>query len=269
MDKYILYIFIVLIFLFFNLLNDNELDTIKNKLTPFMLFLIIFMVILIGIIIKIFIDRTTVYKNYIKYCDTSKSNFCYIKKIKLSVPDQFLDELKYIGRTEGTRIDIPQKSQKCISLQKLQNKIPKLIDWYKSLTPLISNVIGEHVYTTLLDQPNSLCLIVYNQEGDYIDWHFDTNHYDGRNFTLLLPVTFEKTCGNYQYKNKEGETEDVEINRDEALLFEGNKIYHRGKKLCKNEERMILSCTFTTSQKIPIKEMIFQKIKNIGIFGEL
>ena len=147
--------------------------------------------------------------------------------------------------------------------------MPEIVEWYQTLPNIISDIIGEPVEITPLSQPNSLCLIVYEKAGDYIDWHFDTNHYNGRFFTLLLPVTFEQTCGNYQYKNAAAEVETVELNKNESLLFEGEYVFHKGKELCDNQFRVILSCTFTTSQNIPFEETVFQYIKNIGIFGEL
>jgi hypothetical protein len=82
-------------------------------------------------------------------------------------------------------------------------------------------------------------------------------------------VTFEQTCGNYQYKNADEKIETISLTKGEALLFEGDKVFHKGKKLCKNQRRVILSCTFTTSQNIPIIESIYQKIKTVGFFGEL
>ena len=67
--------------------------------------------------------------------------------------------------------------------------------------------------------------------------HFDTNHYNGRFFTLLLPVTFEKTCGNYQYMNAAEEVETLELDKNEGLLFEGEYVFHKGKECTRNEKK--------------------------------
>jgi hypothetical protein len=211
------------------------------------------------------------YINYLKDIDPQSNKFNYIKKFKLSVPDDYIDPLLEISMTQGNRIEIPSKRQKCISLKRLQESFPQIIEWYKSLPPIISKVLGTKVITTPLIESNSLCLVVYEKAGDFIDWHFDTNHYNGRFFTLLLPISSKQTCGNYQYRNSKGVTQTVKLSKsnEDALIFEGEKVYHKAKKLCANERRVILSCTFTTSQEIPTIEIIFQKIKNLGIFGEL
>jgi len=204
-----------------------------------------------------------------KNCNTKSEDFCYLKKIPLEMPAEFFEPLMTLSRQEGKRIEIPRKRQKAISIDRLSVKHPEIVEWYKGLPPKISEIIGTQVMVTPLREPNSLSLVVYEQEGDYIDWHFDTNHYNGRYFTLLIPVSMEPTCGNYQYKDETEKVVDVQLMKGEAVLFEGDKVFHRGKELCKNQYRVILSCTFTTSQDINGVEVVLQKIKNAGIFGKL
>jgi hypothetical protein len=240
------------------------------KISVSSVFLLVFLIVVTALCLLTvyFILRTTYYVNYLNDCDP-KSKFCYIKKIKLALPNEFLGPLDQIAETDGTRVEIYKKRQKAISIQKLQAKLPEIVEWYKSLTPQISELIGEQVKVTPLNQPNSLSLVVYEKEGDFIDWHFDTNHYNGRYFTLLLPVTVAPTCGNYQYRNADQETETIYLQQGEGVLFEGDRVFHRGKELCKNQRRVVLSCTFTSSQTITPPEAILNFIKNWGIFGEI
>lgn len=282
-------IIIILVILFYNYFvseyyfDVNE-NTLRVKYIPLALFGLFAFLIFVISITCIFYYRTTFYINHFEdnklELDSNykienikneqyTENFRYIKKIQLSIPDSYKEKLLDISVNNGIRIEIPKKRQKCISLKYLNVLFPEIVNWYKTLPKKISEIIGAKVKITPLTQPNSLCLVVYEQEGDFIDWHFDTNHYNGRFFTLLLPVSNTPTCGNYQYRNSKKQTQTVFLENDEALLFEGDKVYHKAKKLCANQRRVILSCTFSTSQKIPTIEYIFQTIKNIGIFGEL
>ena len=151
----------------------------------------------------------------------------------------------------------------------LEQRIPEIIEWYKRLPAYVSKLIEIPLQITPIGQPNSLSLVVYEKEGDFIDWHFDTNHYNGRYFTLLVPITFEPTCGNYQYKDAEEQVQTVELALGEAVIFEGDRVFHRGKELCRNQRRVILSCTFTTSQDMSLSEVMLNTVKNWGIFGEI
>jgi hypothetical protein len=240
------------------------------KITVSSLFLLVFLIVITAmcLLMVYFVFRTTYYVNYLTECNP-KAPFCYIKKIKLSIPNEFLGPLDEIAQKEGIRVEIYKKRQKAVSIQKLQANLPEIVEWYKGLTRQISDAIGEEVKVTPLNQPNSLSLVVYEKEGDFIDWHFDTNHYNGRYFTLLLPVTTAPTCGNYQYRNAMGETETLYLQQGEAILFEGDRVFHKGKELCKNQRRVVLSCTFTSSHTITPPEAILNFIKNWGIFGEI
>jgi hypothetical protein len=271
MKKEIALILIILIIYNYFMSSEYVDDKMLSvKLIPISLVGLLVFYIFIVSILSIFYYRTIIYKNYLK-SDLlhSESKFHYIKVINLSVPDKLLAPLMDISENQGIRIEIPKKRQKCISIKRLQESLPEIVEFYKSLPSVISDVIGAKVSITPLTESNSLCLVVYEKEGDYIDWHFDTNHYNGRYFTLLLPVSTVHTCGNYQFRNSKEKTQSVKLDMGQALLFEGDKVYHRAKKLCANQRRVILSCTFTTSQEIPPIEIIFQKIKNIGIFGEI
>lgn len=227
------------------------------------------LIVIIGGFTAYFLYRTTFYVNYLKNCPSEPSeNFCYIKVFDLPLPKDYVAPLLLISQEEGKRIEIIKKRQKAVPLRKLNERFPEVVEWYKNLPPVISEVIGTQVQITPLDQPNSLSLVVYEKEGDFIDWHFDTNHYNGRYFTLLVPVTMEQTCGNYQYKNASGQVETLELEKGQAILFEGDKVFHRGKELCRDQRRVVLSLTFTTSQDIPHHEQVINKVKNWGIFGE-
>jgi len=224
-------------------------------------------VLLVVIPIAHFAYETVLYRNYlIRPCPTN--DFCWIKKIKLAIPDKYIGDLLELAKTEGKRLNIPSKRQKAISLPRLQSKLPEIVDWYKGLPPTVSKELGSPVVITPLSQPNSLCLVVYEQEGDYIDWHFDTNNYTGRYFTLLLPITHAPTSGHYEYRAADTSIQPVILAPGEALIFEGDHVFHRATGISAGEYRVLLSCTFCTTQEFDWTKIIFQRIKNFGVFGE-
>jgi len=229
-------------------------------------FVVIILTIL-SLFIFDFLYRTLHYTNHIKECSTT-DKFCGLQVINLSFPEKHISKLLEISELHGKRVEIPKKHQKNISNKILSNEMPEINEYYKECSIIVSKYIGSDVTPLPNDIQNRMTLVVYEKEGDYIDWHFDTNHYEGRFFTLLIPITLEPTCGNYQYKNEEEKDTDVEINKGQAILFEGDKVYHRGKMLCKDQHRVILSMTFVTSQKMNTWNYTMHKIKEFGIYGQ-
>jgi hypothetical protein len=238
----------------------------KYIYTKYLLYSII--ILCICVIVYFFYDfynRTLVYKNYLKDC--KGSTFCGIKVIDIHLPHEYRYKLLDLAKHKGMRIDIPKKRQKNISYNEVSKAIYGIESWYTSISYTISNVVGEKVIPLTKEHKNRLSLIVYDKEGDYIDWHFDTNHFNGRYFTLLVPITFEKTCGNYVYKDKNENESIIELEKNQAILFEGDKVFHSGKPLCKNQLRAILSMTFITNNEINSWNYTMNSLKQFGIFG--
>ena len=140
----------------------------------FILFTVVALIFVMAVAIfaAYFMYRTTHYRNHMKNCPKDSDDFCYIKKIPLSIPKELIAPLLLISQEEGKRIEISKKRQKAVSIKKLEERCPEILEWYKRLPPMISEVIGTAAQITPIEQPNSLCLVVYEKEGDYIDWHF-------------------------------------------------------------------------------------------------
>ena len=51
------------------------------------------------------------------------------------------------------------------------------------------------------------------------------------------------------------------------ILFEGDKVFHRGKMLCKEQFRVILSLIYVTSDYMNPWIYAMHKIKEFGIYG--
>lgn len=227
----------------------------------------VFILTILSLFIFDFLYRTIYYVNHLKGCP-STDQFCGLQVINISFPEKHISKLLEISELHGKRVEIPKKHQKNISSKVLLNEIPEINEYYNECSLIVSKYIGTEVKTLSNEIQNRMTIVVYEKEGDYIDWHFDTNHYEGRFFTLLAPITYEPTCGNYQYKDHNEKDSDVEINKGQAILFEGDKVYHRGKVLCKDQHRVILSMTFVTSENMNMWNYTMHKIKEIGIYGQ-
>ena len=240
---------------------------VKKSKFNYWLIPIILIVILVLVFIIDLLYRTLFYKNYLKTC-VDKDSFCGIQVINISLPDEYRSKLLKLSETNGIRIEIPKKHQKNISYNELKKEVPDIDDWYESLSSVLSPYIDETLKVVPKDIKTRICLVVYEKEGDYIDWHFDTNHYNGRFFTLLIPISTEATCGNYVYKDHNEKEEIIEVEKSQAIFFEGDKVYHRGKELCANQRRVILSLTFVTDDSMNVWNYCLHKVKELGVFGK-
>lgn len=214
-------------------------------------------------------------------CDTQ---FCLYKQFKLYLPSKLDSDFKILLKNKKiqNRVSIssyietifncalPNKKGITISTNNIIQYAPNIIHYYKYTLPnIISKQLGVKVTTTSLNMPTSCALLIYEKEGDWINWHYDYNYYDGRFFTLLIPITNQKTCTRFQYKNDKNEVISLNIRNNDALCFEGNYLYHRASKLCKNQKRVLLSCQFVTNNNMSYINKLRIKLKDFAYTGKL
>jgi hypothetical protein len=242
---------------------------IKNNKYHIVLFILILITLLVIILHKLIIGAVN--RNYIFNCkDKPIDEFCGIQKINLSAPDELKREiLNQISKGEGKRIVVPGwKSGRTIITQTIQKNIPKVYDWYKNLETYIGKIIGEKVYTTPDKFPTTCAVLIYEEEGDFINWHYDVNYFNGRFFTLLIPVNITNTCTEYVYYDKDGNKQGLQEELGKAILFEGDKVFHMASPFCnKGEKRVIISVQFSTDPTISWYNNILIRIKDYAYIG--
>lgn len=201
-------------------------------------------------------DRTSACFREGKYnlnsCD-DVTPFCDIGKIRYRLPDDLIQTIINHVKNEkvGVRVEVPfVKAGRTLTSDHVQQYLPGVFDEYEKLIPLVSRMVGEQVDKAPSNTSLSACVIVYDREKDHINWHYDENYFKGRFFTVLIPVTSEPTCTNFQFRTEKGTTETVNLGPHDALIFEGSKIWHRATPLCKDQVRIIVSLQFTTDARI-------------------
>lgn len=165
---------------------------------------------------------------------------------------------------------LPNKRGITISTKHVEAHCPSVIDFYQTtLRDIISKELGVDVQPTDLSLPTTCAVLIYDQEGDWINWHYDYNYYDGRFFTVLIPITNEPTCTQFQYRTDDNKIKSVDLLNGKSICFEGNYLYHRASKLCKNQRRVVLSCQFVTDNRMSTVNSLRLRLKDFAYIGTL
>ena len=218
-------------------------------------------------------------KHYI--CNDS---FCLYKEFKVHLQYTLMNEINPLidNKKIQKRVNIstfpetifncalPNKKGVTISTNNLIKYAPKLINFYQNdLCELVSKQLKLNLFATDLKLPTSCALLIYENEGDWINWHYDYNYYNGRFFTLLIPITNNLTCTKFQIKNGNNEIKSIDLTNNNSICFEGNYLYHRASKLCKNEKRVVLSCQYVTDNNMNFLNKIRLKLKDFAYIGKI
>lgn len=211
-------------------------------------------------------------------------NFCLYKEFNVYFQDKIKNEINslLVNKEIQKRVNVetfpetilncasPNKKGVTISTNNLIKYAPNLIQFYENdLCKLVSKKINLNLLPTDLNLPTSCAILIYENEGDWINWHYDYNYYNGRFFTLLIPITNNLTCTEFQFKNDNNEIKSINLTNNNSICFEGNYLYHRASKLCKNEKRIILSCQYVTDNNINYLNKKLLKIKDFTYTGKV
>ena len=211
-------------------------------------------------------------------------DFCLYKEFDVYLKNEIKKEIAHL--TENKKIQkrvniltfpetilncaLPNKKGITISTNNVVKYAPNLIHFYQNdLCKLVSRQLKLNLFPTDLKLPTTCALLIYENEGDWINWHYDYNYYDGRFFTLLIPITNYLTCTEFQFKNDKNEIKSINLINNNSICFEGNFLYHRASKLCKNEKRIILSCQYVTNTHMSFLNSMRLKIKDFAYIGKL
>jgi len=218
-------------------------------------------------------------KEYI--CDKS---FCLFKEFKIYLENKIGLEINSLisNKDIQKRVEIttypetifncalPNKKGITISTNNIIKYAPQLINYYQNeLCKKVSQEINLKLYPTDLKFPTSCALLIYENEGDWINWHYDYNYYNGRFFTVLIPITNNITCTEFQFKDSNNDVKSINLINNNSFCFEGNYLYHRASKLCNNQKRVILSCQFVTDNSMSLINKIRIKMKDFAYIGKL
>ena len=161
-----------------------------------------------------------------------------------------------------------------IAYEDLHRVAPEIIAFYQSdyLRQLCSAVIGEPVLSTPIHDQSSCSLLFYDRPRDHIGWHYDYNFYNGRHFTVLLPLVnrhleHDRLSSAQLVIRQDGQEVMIPTPPNTLIVFEGARVFHKVTRLAENELRVILSMTFCTRPQTSFLKGMLRRFKDIAYFG--
>lgn len=161
-----------------------------------------------------------------------------------------------------------------VAYEDLHHLAPEIVAFYQSdyLRRFCSTLIGESVWPTPINDQSSCSLLFYNRPRDHIGWHYDYNFYQGRHFTLLLPLVNrhlqqDRLSSAQLVIRQDGQEVIIPTPPNTLIVFEGARVFHKVTRLEENELRVILSMTFCTRPQASLLKGTIRRFKDIAYFG--
>lgn len=134
---------------------------------------------------------------------------------------------------------------------------------------LLSKILNKNIQRPPLSDNNACSLLIYSNEGDFIDWHKDYSNYYGDRYVVLLSIinsNFNQECcseNEFMYKENE-QINKLKLKPNNLLIFKGSEILHKSTSIRFGEQRILLSMTFCDicQEKSNIGYYFYESIKN-------
>ena len=267
----------------------------KNKNNKLIIFILVFIILLLLLIFYLFDIKNTKVQTYLneihknslnykkKYKNLINDNLNISKKNNIIIIDDFLNPA-YFDYLKNQFNDINYRS-KDYYLRKASGldffKLHKsdnfngLLELYYSteILEFISNILEKPIQRPPLSDNNASSLLIYTNEGDYIDWHKDYSIYNGDRYVMLLTLVNENSnkddmSDNVFVYNHEGKNYRFKMKPNSLVIFKGSEIYHKSTSIKKDEKRILFSMVFCDicQEKKNIFHFTYEKIKNYILY---
>jgi hypothetical protein len=175
----------------------------------------------------------------------------------------------------GIRNYVPtHKKGRSLPYEAMHRDAPNGLAFYHSavIQEWVTRVVGAKVFPAGDHDQSSCSLLIYDQAGDHIGWHFDHNFYKGRQFTVLLSLVNRSADGGlsasqYMRKLPDGGAAEVDTSENSLLVFEGVKVRHKATPTNPGDLRIMLSMTYNTIPKIHWFREIVRRFKDTAFHG--
>jgi len=157
----------------------------------------------------------------------------------------------------------------------LEKKSPTLISLYTSDTLLkfFDAITDKELLPCPKRDLHACALYLYTEEGDHINYHFDTSYYKGERYTALLGVINQsRSVLDYELfhkkKDREVSSGSAAIEPGTLVFFNGDKLRHRVTPSAAGDERIVVTFEYVTNSDMPIINKFISNMKDaIAYFG--
>ena len=140
---------------------------------------------------------------------------------------------------------------------------------------LIKKRTGLNLQFIPRSDPNQISILFYNKPNDGIDWHTDSNLYEGTRWACIYTIfnesknkKFSSAKLKYKYNNK---VFSINTEPNSLVLFKGDILDHKVDKLNDGEARIVISFVLCDicSSKQNLVNFFYGKLINLSFYGKL
>ncbi len=160
--------------------------------------------------------------------------------------------------------------------QMINSEYEDIIEIFRDVRSLnlIRKETGMNLQMIPRTDPNQLSIIFYEDKGDGITWHKDSDLYEGNRWTCIYTILNDgnnngKSHGTFKYMVNDKEY-SIDTEPNSVVIFKGSKINHKIDGINKNEKRIVISFVLcdVCAMKQNLVNYFYNKIINFSFYGK-
>jgi hypothetical protein len=205
-------------------------------------------------------------------CTECDENIYKLIDVNLPPDDTILlleESLKTHGSQLNPELNFNNAKGKKLNSIEIGKHCRGIIEWSTGtedeLCASVSHAIGEKVTYADESEKYRIFARIYDDEDDFLNWHYDNNFTRGNRYTLVIPVILDEcNTSEFQYKDrKTGDVKTVKIPLGQGVLYNGSEMYHRITQQTKGCRRVVIIIPFYADYSKSIIGEIREKFRNM------
>jgi hypothetical protein len=148
------------------------------------------------------------------------------------------------------------KKSGSVSCLQMHDDAPTILELYHSpvFRGLLESIIGVSLQTCPDTDAHACAIYYYTQAGDHIGFHYDTSHYRGSRFTVLIGL-YDDSEGCLVCRigeDRDDDSQELRLPTPPGLcvIFDGNALYHGVSPIGPGQRRVVLSLEYVTDRRM-------------------
>ena len=226
----------------------------------------LFLCIILLLVIVIFINYY--YGKQYHPCKSScKENEVFFIDIK-QLPYHLVNILQNAIQKNGYQLNPKFNNENAKGKKMNYYEMPKEIrDFYidDTIRQSVSTILKENVDYADETERYRIFARLYQDDSDFLDWHYDNNFTAGNRYTLVIPVLVDggNTSEFIIKDQRTREEKTIPIPLGKGVVYNGSITYHSITKQTKGQRRLVIIIPFYTNYKKTWLGSIRQVIRNI------
>lgn len=228
----------------------------------------IVLIVILSVFLLIFLNYW--YGKKFHPCPECSENVYHLIDIPVP-PENYIKQLEDALKTHGSQLN-PElnfnnaKGKKLNSVQ-LEKHCPSIIHWFLTdkITHGASKVLNERVTFADASEKYRIFARIYDDDKDFLNWHYDNNFTDGNRYTLVIPLLVDE-CNTSEFEYRDRKTSKVHTVRvplGKGVLYNGSDMYHRITQQTRGCKRMVVIIPLYENYSKSFLGQMREKIRNI------